>query len=325
MSSDDVVGRWAAALGSPIVVPPALPRDAAAGEAGAGTGDAARPEPADPESGPGPVDPERAEPDLTALGPAERAAVDRVRRLLAHPATWAIPPDLAMPLPPPAAATTVTLTAPVVPAARAVPVVPVIPAAPVVPDSPGDLPPHISGDLSPLPEGPEGLSPPADPPADGRAHPVSAARPRGRRTRRPGWALGVVTALAAAAILLLWFVPGWFAQPESDILRMELAGTGTASAASAAVVATEHEAGWKITLDITELPPAPEGTYYEGWLAGPELVVPLGTFHLDEPGEVGLWSGVPLRGFDSVVVTVQQIGGTLEPGEAVLTGEIPAR
>jgi hypothetical protein len=161
--------------------------------------------------------------------------------------------------------------------------------------------------------------------AGGRApHPVSAARPRGRR-RRPLWALGAATAMAAAVLLVIWLVPGTtpVPAPTPNTVRLALTGTGTAPGASANVVATEEGAGWKLALDISELPPAAEGTYYEGWLAGPDLVVPLGTFHMDNPGSVGLWSGLPLRGFDQVVVTVQQVGGELGPGEPVLAGDIP--
>jgi hypothetical protein len=86
------------------------------------------------------------------------------------------------------------------------------------------------------------------------------------------------------------------------------------------------EAGWWIHLDVTGLPPAPEGQYYEGWVWSDEGEgVSIGTFHLrggDAP--VVLWSGVPLAEYPSIWVTLENEDEGPEASElVVMTGRIP--
>nr|MDT0661538.1 anti-sigma factor [Micromonospora sp. DSM 115978] len=337
MSSDDVVGRRATALESPALAQASPPVTHPTQRTSA---ESERPVDGEP--------PATVEADPEA---AEREKIQRVRRMLAHPATWTLPPDLAMPA-------LTDLAMPELPPAGDEPVEAVTAEAPAAGElAAGELAGPVAGEpvLGGAPAGPSGdedsvpVVRGAGEPADGEGaarpvpdrparepHPVSAARPRGRRhrLRRQAMALGSVTAMAAAVVLLIWLLPGVTPTPPSDptappasqqpnTVRLALAGIGTAPDASAAVVATEERAGWKLALDIAELPPAADGTYYEGWLAGPDRVVPLGTFHMNEPGQVGLWSGLPLRDFNRVVVTVQQVGGPLDPGEPVLAGDIP--
>ena len=53
--------------------------------------------------------------------------------------------------------------------------------------------------------------------------------------------------------------------------------------------------------------------------------VPLGTFHLRQPGEVELWAGVAVDEVTRLEVTRQRMGGAQTPGEVILVGTIPHR
>ena len=57
-------------------------------------------------------------------------------------------------------------------------------------------------------------------------------------------------------------------------------------------------------------PPAEPGTYYQGWVKGPEGLVTVGTFHLRGGDDtIDLWSGVPLDRYPTLTVTLQDEGG----------------
>lgn len=86
------------------------------------------------------------------------------------------------------------------------------------------------------------------------------------------------------------------------------------------------EAGWWISLDVTGLPPAPDGTYYEGWVWSDDGEgVSIGTFHLrggDAP--VVLWSGVPLAEYPAIWVTLEREDeGPEASDQVVMVGRIP--
>jgi hypothetical protein len=195
--------------------------------------------------------------------PAEQETADRIRALLAHPATWATPPEIELPKP------ETELERDSAPAAEPEPVV--------------DL----------------------------------ARRRRWRRTI--SWA-AAAAAVAAASVLVVSLLIG----PSPESIELRLAGTGQTAGASASVTAIKLEAGWELRLDITDLPGAPEGSYYQGWVVREETFVPLGTFHMRQHGEVRLWAGVAVEQFTEVEITRQQIGdATL--GDVVLSGPIPRR
>lgn len=85
------------------------------------------------------------------------------------------------------------------------------------------------------------------------------------------------------------------------------------------------DAGWWIRLDVTGLPPAPEGSYYEGWVWSDDGEgVSIGTFHLrgdDMP--IVLWSGVPLADYPSIWVTLESEEEGPEASDLiVMTGRI---
>jgi hypothetical protein len=147
----------------------------------------------------------------------------------------------------------------------------------------------------------------------------AAAKPK--RSRRLRWGLGAVVATGLAAVLAV-SIAAW---PRHETVRFVLAGTDRAPAAHASVTATKLDAGWRVTLDTDDLPGAPQGTYYQGWVVRGGDYVPLGTFHLRQPGEVELWAGVPVDEYTRLEVTRQRVGGGQAPGELVLVGTIPNR
>lgn len=143
-----------------------------------------------------------------------------------------------------------------------------------------------------------------------------------KRRRRLLWGLGaaVVTGLAAAVLAV-----AVVASPRHETVRFALAGTGQAPGARASVTAIKQDAGWRVRLDADDLPGAAQGTYYEGWIVMGDNYVPLGTFHLRQPGEVELWAGVAVDEATRLEVTRQRVGGDQTPGEPVLVGAIPRR
>ena len=86
----------------------------------------------------------------------------------------------------------------------------------------------------------------------------------------------------------------------------------------------ELGSGVAIELDVRGLPPAPPGTYYQGWVKGAEGLVTVGTFHLRGGDDtVELWSGVPLDRYPTLTVTLQDEGaGQESSGRVVLSGEV---
>lgn len=175
-----------------------------------------------------------------------------------------------------------------------------------------------------IPEPTAAVPPPVSEPATVPPVPPVETTPRVRPRRR--WFRPPVLAIAAGAcavvVALLWLIVGPITSPSRDSVRVELAGTDLARGASASVVATEADGGWRITLDADGLPGAPEDTYYEGWLTRPDIQVPLGTFHLRDQGEIELWSGVRVPDYSTFTVTRQRVGGGQEPGDRVLSGPI---
>jgi hypothetical protein len=156
-------------------------------------------------------------------------------------------------------------------------------------------------------------------PVQAQAAPAAAEPKSGRRRR---WGLGLAAATGLAAAVLAVAVVAW---PRHETVRFALAGTDQAPSARASVTATKLDAGWRVTLDTDDLPGAAQGTYYQGWVVRGGDYVPLGTFHLRQPGEVELWAGVPVDEYTRLEVTRQRVGGGQTPGEQVLVGAIPDR
>jgi hypothetical protein len=147
---------------------------------------------------------------------------------------------------------------------------------------------------------------------EGHAPVVETAAKR----QRPPWLLaaGVVAAIALLAI-------GVVSIFEEPIAETVVAMTGTDLAPAAAGVASLRPtpSGWYIRLEVSGLPAAPEGTYYEGWVWGDDEGVSIGTFHLRDGGDpVVLWSGVDLAEYPAISVTLEDEGAGPEPSERIM-------
>jgi hypothetical protein len=135
------------------------------------------------------------------------------------------------------------------------------------------------------------------------------------RSRRPL----LVTAAAVAAITLLVLGVAWvFDEPDTEAV---VAITGTDLAPSAAGIATLRPtpSGWYIRLEVSGLPAAPEGSYYEGWVWSEEQGVSIGAFHLHDVSEpVVLWSGVDVAEYPAIWVTRQDEGAGAEASDRIM-------
>lgn len=151
---------------------------------------------------------------------------------------------------------------------------------------------------------------------DTASQPIAAREAGGR------WALALagVGGLVALAALVIGTVSA--AQDENVVA---MTGTELEAAASGEAEIGRTDAGWWIELDVSGLPPAPEGSYYEGWVWSDEGEgVSIGTFHMrGDEMPIMLWSGVPLAEYPSIWVTLEsEAEGPEASDEIVMTGRI---
>jgi hypothetical protein len=154
--------------------------------------------------------------------------------------------------------------------------------------------------------------------AGARPSPVPARRGAVRRR-------ALIALSAAAAVVVVVGAIGIVARPGDDDGReFDVAGTELAPEATAVATVEELGSGVAIELDVSGLPPAEPGTYYQAWVKGAEGLVTVGTFHMrDGDDSVELWSGVPVDRYPTLTVTLQDEGGGQESsGRVVLSGEI---
>ncbi len=103
------------------------------------------------------------------------------------------------------------------------------------------------------------------------------------------------------------------------VQTLALGGTDLAPAAAATAEVWATPLGTRIVLDVSGLPPAEPGTYYEAWLRGDGGAVSAGTFHMrGGDGDIELWAGVDLDDFPAFGITIQEIGQNEPSGVAVL-------
>ena len=153
------------------------------------------------------------------------------------------------------------------------------------------------------------------------APPVAGTRvPSRRRSRR------LMLVAAAAGIVAVAGLVGILARSADDDAGQDFDVAGTELAPEASGVATVEEtgSGVAIELDVSGLPPAEPGTYYQAWVKGPGGLVTVGTFHMRGGDDhVDLWSGVPLDRYPTLTVTLQEEGaGQESSGRVVLSGEV---
>jgi hypothetical protein len=148
----------------------------------------------------------------------------------------------------------------------------------------------------------------------------SATDVKAKRPRRGLYALA-----AAVAILgVVWLAAVWGPPARETGIVAMITGTDLAPGVTGQARLEQTGSGWWISLDLAGLPPAPEGTYYQGWVWRAGEGVSIGTFHLrggDEP--VVLWAGVDVAEYPSIWVTLQDEGGGTDASDRVMaTGEI---
>ena len=159
-------------------------------------------------------------------------------------------------------------------------------------------------DTAPPAAAPPDTAPPgtAPPEPDGLA-PVIPLRGRVRAWQTATAVAATAAAVLAGAVLL---------DTGPDGTPFDLVGTDAAVAASATAYVAPSGAGDAITLDISGLDAAPQGSYYAAWVMSDDgVVVPAGSFHWREGGElIELWSGVDTERFPRFAVTLEDEGST---------------
>ena len=128
-------------------------------------------------------------------------------------------------------------------------------------------------------------------------------------------------ALAAAAFVFLLLGP--LREPEEvPATIVVLVGTELALGVEGTASVRSTDSGWYIRFEVSGLPPAPEGSYYEGWVLSDTNAVSIGTFHMRRGDDrVRLWSGVSLVDYPNIAVTLQEEGAGFAPSDQVyLTG-----
>jgi Anti-sigma-K factor rskA len=158
-------------------------------------------------------------------------------------------------------------------------------------------------------------------PMPSAASPTAPRRVTRGRRRGTVW-LGLAAAAAVVALAVGIVVTRGDGETEE---QFAIASTDRFPDASATAVVNELGAGVAIELDITGLPPAPAGFYYQGWVrSADEESVTIGTFHMRAgDSRVTLWSGVDVDEYSTLTVTLQEEGqGAESSGDVVLRGSI---
>jgi hypothetical protein len=146
--------------------------------------------------------------------------------------------------------------------------------------------------------------------------PVTTHRALPARRR---WPMVAAATVAVAAVLAVGAgLAGVFTSDETQVVAME--GTELEPAASGQAEIRETGSGWWIRIELTNLPAAAEGTYYEGWMWSPEGDgVSIGTFHMRGGDEaVVLWSGVDPADYPSIWITLEDEDGDPSASDRVM-------
>lgn len=139
------------------------------------------------------------------------------------------------------------------------------------------------------------------------------------------WPLVAAVVGSAAAVVALVFSTISVLDSESQTL-LAMTGTEVEPGASGQAAVGPTGSGWWIRLELAGLPPAPDGTFYEGWVWSDDGEgVSIGTFHLRGGAEpVILWSGVEMSDYPSIWVTLENEDEGPEASDlVVLTGRMP--
>jgi hypothetical protein len=123
---------------------------------------------------------------------------------------------------------------------------------------------------------------------------------------------------AAAVVALIVSIISVVDATQETVLAMS--GTELEIGASGTAAVRPTGSGWWIRLELDGLAPAPEGSYYEGWVWSDDGEgVSIGTFHLRGGGEpVILWSGVDMTVYPSIWVTLESEDDGPEASDSVM-------
>jgi hypothetical protein len=135
---------------------------------------------------------------------------------------------------------------------------------------------------------------------------------RGRR-----WLL-IAGAVAAIGLLVVGVV-SVSDEPVAETV-VAINGTGLAPSATGTATLRPTPSGWYIRLEMSGLPAAPEGSYYEGWVwSDDDEGVSIGTFHLHDGADpVVLWSGVDVVEYPAIWVTLEEEGAGPEASDRIM-------
>ncbi|HEX9866356.1 MAG TPA: anti-sigma factor [Acidimicrobiia bacterium] len=142
---------------------------------------------------------------------------------------------------------------------------------------------------------------------------------------RVRWPVIAAAVGGIAAVIALVFSTVSVLNADTEIV-LAMSGTELELGAAGQALARPTGSGWWIRLELSGLPPAPDGSFYQGWVWSDDgQGVSIGTFHLrggEEP--VVLWSGVELAAYPSIWVTLQNEGEGPEASDlVVMTGRLP--
>lgn len=142
-------------------------------------------------------------------------------------------------------------------------------------------------------------------------------------SRARSWVVPVISVAAGVllALVSLAAINSLDSRPDGEV-ALALEGTDLAPEAEAEALIVGLNAGTRIELDVSDLPPAAPGTYYEVWLRqDAEVGVSAGTFHLrGGDSAIELWAGVLLEDYPLVTVTIQDEAEPTSSGRVVLKG-----
>lgn len=144
-----------------------------------------------------------------------------------------------------------------------------------------------------------------------------------RRWRTIALSAAAVAVLLAGALAVVVVGNGSDGEEISSDIDLTLTATELAPDASAEVGITTTPLGTRIILDVRDVPPAPDGTYYEAWMRiDADTGVSAGTFHLrGGDGTIELWSGVTVDDYPLFTITLQEEGaGAASSGRVLLRG-----
>lgn len=162
--------------------------------------------------------------------------------------------------------------------------------------------------------------------SDERTEPSMATVTELASKRRSSW---LIKSLGAAAAVVALIALASFAllglRDSSEATEVALAGTEEAPEASAVASVEDRPNGTRLILDVADLPPAPEGTFYAAWVirdGDPTTRIGAGTFHLrGGDGSIELWAGVSTTRYQTISVTRQDEADPAGPGIVVLRGQ----